>query len=190
MKWLSVMLLVAMGLSPALAQAQDDLVTEVLPKDGWAYHWENFAFGARRFFTFDAEKKVELDQRRLHVLDGKLEACAEMGDEDCVDKIERRSERLQAITERFLQNRQEIGEAHRIRLEAWQERHEERLRRLREMARERRGQTQEIRRQGFLEQREQRQQNREKLIDMRSDRVKERQDAVRDLEVTSGSEYR
>jgi len=99
----------------------DNLEAENLPSDGIRYNLENMWFGLRRAFTFNSEKKAELDRERLHTLDRKLNACSEIGDEDCINKIEERLNKVTNLAQRHLEKREELKEKHLERFKSWRE---------------------------------------------------------------------
>ncbi len=171
-----------------------DLAAEALPTtDAVSYWWENLRSNVISVFTFNAEKKAAQMRLRLHRLDRKLAACAEVGDPECAAKIEQRIQALQERTERYIAKRQELREQHLRRLEEWRAKRAARLPELRQRAAERRSQRQQLlqqrqeNRQQAIENRqqnrqstiEQRQQNREQLIELRSQNLKGKLDATR-----------
>jgi len=103
-----------------------DLEAEALPTtDGWGYRWENWKDGVIGVFTFNSERKAEHMRSRLHKLDRKMEACAEIGDPECAEKIEERMEALQERTEKYIAKREELKDEFQDRFEAWREKREE-----------------------------------------------------------------
>ena len=111
-----------------------DLEAEVLPDDGFEFVLENALFQIRRAFTFQAERKVALDQERLHRLDRKLAACTEIGDEKCIDRIETMTQAAQERTQRFLDKKAEVLGNVEENFEAWRDRRQARLDELKENA--------------------------------------------------------
>jgi len=171
-----------------------DLAAEALPTtDVASYWWENLRGNVISVFTFNAEKKAAQMRLRLHRLDRKLAACAEVGDPECAAKIEQRIQALQERTERYIAKRQELREQHLQRFEEWRAKRVARAQELRQRAAARQSQQQELlqqrqqNRQQAIENRqqnrqstiEQRQQNREQLIELRSQNLKGKLDATR-----------
>lgn len=126
---------------------EEDVTAETLPTDGLAYRWERLRFGLRRAFIFNAEKKAALDREFLHRLDRKAAACAELGDEACVARVEAHIAAARARAEKFLQKREELRAAHLERFQQWRDRREARLTQLREKATERKENVEELRQQ-------------------------------------------
>lgn len=185
-----------------------DVEAEILPEDGFQFVLENALFRIRRAFTFQAERKAEVDQDRLHRLDRKLTACGEAGDTECVARLE---EMIAAAEERarahFERKREVLGniEEH---FEEWRMRRRAHIDEVEELVQERQSKRDELfadlqarreeakaRRDARLEaaraQRqdrinqvqttiEQRQQNRERLIELRSKNVSDRLEAARE----------
>ena len=121
-----------------------DLEAEALPTtDAVSYWWENLRGNVVNVFTFNAEKKAAQMRLRLHRLDRKLAACAEVGDPECAAKIEQRIQALQERTERYIAKRQELREQHLQRFEEWRAKRVARAQELRQRAAERRGQRQQ-----------------------------------------------
>ncbi|MFH1354455.1 MAG: hypothetical protein ABIH36_04180 [bacterium] len=171
-----------------------DLAAEALPTtDAVSYWWENFRGNVISVFTFNAEKKAARMRLRLHRLDRKLAACAELGDEECVAKVAERTQALQDRTERYIAKRQELQAQHQQRFAEWRARRAAKAQALHQRAAGLRSQRQELlqqrqesrqqaienRRQGRQSTIEQRRQNREQLIEMRSQNLKDKLDATR-----------
>ena len=179
-----------------------DIEAEALPTtDSFSFGWESFMHRMRRIFTFNAEKKAELDRARLHRLDRKLTACSEIGDEDCVARIEEHIARAEEIAEKHIAKRQELIDKFQTRFEDWRTNRDARVDLLKDTATARRAQRVELlelrkanrdeakvnRRERLNQLRnqvdisiEQRQLNRERLIETRSQRLKDNLDATRD----------
>lgn len=156
-----------------------DLAAEALPTtDAVSYWWENLRDNVINVFTFNITKKAARLRLQLHRLDRKLAACAELGDEECVAKIEERTRALQERTERYIARHQELREQHQQRFAEWRARRAARVQELHQRAAERRNQHQEL-----LQQRQQnrrqaiknRQQNRQSTVEQRQ---QNRQDVI------------
>lgn len=178
-----------------------DLEAEALPTaDVASYWWENLRDNVVNVFTFNITKKAARLRLQLHRLDRKLAACAELGDEECVAKIEERMRALQERTERYITRHQELREQHRQRFAEWRARRTARVQELHQRAAALRDSKQQLlqqrlenrqeavqNRQQLWQQRkenrqstiEQRQQNRERLIELRSQNLKNKLDATR-----------
>lgn len=184
----------------------DDLTTnlaaEALPTtNGIGYFWERIRDQVVTTFTFNNERKAERYRVRLHNLDRKLAACAEIGDQECVDTVEGRLAKLTDKAEEQIAKHEELAERWEERFSAWRESRETRIQGLREQALERRDQRAELRaerkanrqtartnRQAEREEaRELRQQNRTdrqlQRQDARTDRQELRQDARTDRQL-------
>lgn len=102
-----------------------DLAAESLPtQNRFSYRWELMRNGVSRFFSLKAEKKAELYQRHLHVLDRKLAACAEIGDAKCTQLIEQRITKLTTRANNYMERRQELRDKLQDKFQAWRERRE------------------------------------------------------------------
>lgn len=182
-----------------------DLAAEALPTaNSFLYRWERFRNNIQSVFTFNAEKKAIHYRFRLHQLDRKLAACAEIGDEQCISKVEKHIQSLETRADNFIAKRQELKEQLLDKFDQWRTDRNARIEDLKQRAAERRAKRQEFReqrkekraeakenrqkRREELKQRqqnrqytaEQRQQNREQLIEMRSQSIKNKLDATRD----------
>ena len=193
------------GLSDLDLEADSE--AETLPQDGILFGLENAWFRIRRAFTLQAERKAELDRERLHRLDRKLTACAELGDEECVTRIESMIGKTEERAQAYLERKEEIQERFQERFEAWRERRGERVEELKDVVEERKSQRDELiekrqetlddirsRRKEFNDQRKEQleelrkeqqalredtQQLREQVIEQRSERVKKELDTTR-----------
>lgn len=88
-----------------------DLEAEALPTtDFFAYRWERLKNSVISVFTLNAERKTDQYNSRLHQLDRKLAACAEIGDRECAQKIEQHKLKLEAKTAKYLAKREELKE--------------------------------------------------------------------------------
>jgi hypothetical protein len=110
----------------AAGLSDDDLVADLeaenLPTtDRFGYWWENVRNNVVSVFTFNAERKSAQYNERLHTLDRKLAACAELGDENCVARVEERLIAVQDRAEIYIANQEELAEAHAERFAAWRE---------------------------------------------------------------------
>ena len=115
-----------------------DLEAESLPTtDPVAFWWEQIQSNVISVFTMNAERKAEQYRLRLHILDRKLAACSEIGDEECVTRIEERMAALEERTGNYIAKREELQEQFQERFAAWRERRETRITKLREKAAER-----------------------------------------------------
>lgn len=171
-----------------------DLAAEALPTtNGLAYGWERLRSNIQSIFTFNAERKAALYRLRLHRLDRKLAACAEIGDQECVAKVEEHSQNLEQRTEKYIAKRQELEANFQDRFLKWRENRQARAVQWRQHAAERQSQRQELlqqrqenrqqaiknRQQNRQNTADQRQRNREHLIEMRSQNLKDKLDAAR-----------
>lgn len=183
------------------ADLELDLAAEALPTTDRVRFWlERLRNNVASVFTFNVERKAAQLRLRLHQMDRKLTACAEIGDEECVAKIEVHIQALKDRTERYITRHEELSEQHQQRFEEWRQRRESRIERLRQLATDRRANRTELleqrraksrearaNRRDYLrnksqESREQldlRQQNREQLIELRSQNLKDRLDDTR-----------
>ena len=104
-----------------------DLAAEALPTTNRvAFWWEGIRDNIVSTFTFNTERKAAQYRARLHTLDRKLTACADIGDEECVTRVQ---ERLTTIEERatnFITRREEIATTQADRFAAWREQRAER----------------------------------------------------------------
>jgi len=81
------------------------LDSEALPnRYGVRYAYENIWYKLQRFFTFNKEKKTELDVNRLHQLDRKLSACASLANVLCMAKVDVQIEKTDLIARAILIN--------------------------------------------------------------------------------------
>lgn len=169
--WMPVAAFVEEGLTEE--DLTTDLEAENLPTtDGFGYWWENVRSRVVEAFTFNAERKAELHRARLHRLDRKAEACAEIGDEECLEKIEEHRANVEERAENFIARRAELKEKLEDRFTEWREARSERRDELRDRVAERRDQRQELR--------EERRANRQEARANRRDTVRERRDTRRE----------
>lgn len=182
-----------------------DLAAETLPTTNiFLYRWERFRNNIQSVFTFNAEKKAAHYRFRLHQLDRKLAACAKIGDEQCISKVEEHIRSLEIRADNYIAKRQELQEKLLDKFDQWRVDRNARIEDLKQRAIERRAKRQELKeqrkgeraeakknrqeRRKKLKQRrqnrqytiEQRQQNSEQLIEMRSQSIKNKLDATRD----------
>ncbi len=182
-----------------------DLEAEALPTtNNFIYRWERLRDNIKSIFTFNAEKKAALYRSRLHQLDRKMAACAEIGDEQCTSKVEEHIQALEDRADSYIERRQELQEKLLDRFDQWRANRDTRIEGLKQRAIERRAKKQELKEQreekraeakkNRLERRkeaqenkqerqttiQQRQQNREQLIEMRSSNLKNQLDATLD----------
>lgn len=151
---------------------------ELLPGDGFAFGLETAWFRIKRAFTFQAERKAELDVQRFEKLEIKITACSELGDEECVAKLEQLITITQERAERHLERKAQVLEKHRERFEELKTRHEDRRQELQEKLQERRARLEELqaeRQERFDEFREMRINRLEELREAHQER---RQEAV------------
>ncbi len=167
------------------ADLEMDLEAEALPSDGLSFRWENIWFGLRRAFIFNAEKKAELDRQRLHQLDRKLTACADVGDEGCMQRIQERITRAQELAEKHLQKKQEILAKHRQRFEEWRAKRQARLEELKERAAQRKERREEL-----LKQRQERRQEVQERRKKHRQEVQERIQQMRQEENVENAKLR
>lgn len=145
----------------------DDVEAEVLPDEGWRFGWENAWFNIRRAFTLSAERKSALDRERLHRLDIKLAACADLGDEDCVQKIEDRIKKAEERAKAFIARRQELRDKLEERFANWRASRGERLEKMRLRVQERRDRLEQLRAERQSRLQELREQKRQELNERR-----------------------
>ena len=177
-----------------------DLEAESLPTtDPVAFWWEQIQSNVISVFTMNAERKAEQYRLRLHILDRKLAACSEIGDEECVTRIEERMAALEERTGNYIAKREELQEQFQERFAAWRERREsarEHRQAVTKESRETRRRSRQDRQDLRQEQRGERQQLRqenpsfapsgasagkqEKIIELRSQNVKNRLDATQE----------
>lgn len=150
----------------------EDLEAEVLPTtDRWAFWWENVTTRIDTAFTFQAERKAEKLQLRLHQLDRKAVACAELGDEECLTSIEERSTALQERTEAFIQRKEELRDQLLDKFTTWRERRQDHRQALQERIEERKNRRDELKTE-WQERREEAQRRRhERLKERRTQRT-------------------
>jgi hypothetical protein len=148
-----------------------DLEAEALPTtDPVAFWWEQIRGNAISLFTFNAERKAEQYRLRLHILDRKLAACSEIGDDECVTRIEERLAALKDRTEKHIARREELKEQFQERFAAWRARREARIVELREKAVERKSLREDLR--------EERQSHREEARERRRNVMQQRQQTL------------
>lgn len=185
-----------------------DVEAEILPSDGFRFVLENALFKVRRAFTFQAERKAEVDQNRLHRLDRKLTACGEAGDTVCVARLEEMITAAEERARRHLERKQEVLGNIEEHFEEWRARRQEHIDKIKDIAAEHSDMREELlerlraKREEAKEKRdarleevlshrqdridriqtsiEERQQNREHLIEVRSQHVKDRLDTARE----------
>ena len=161
-----------------------DLAAESLPTtNGLSYWWEGVRSRVAEAFTFNAERKAARQRARLHRLDRKAEACAELGDEECLATIEEHRATLQERAEAFIARRVELSDELEARFNAWREAREGRRAELRERVAERRDQRQERREERRTDRQEARTNRRETLRERREtrrDTIQDQRDTRRD----------
>lgn len=112
-----------------------DLEAENLPTTNkFGYLWEQFRGAAVTTFTFNAEKKAAQYRLRLHGLDRKLAACSEIGDTECIKKIEENMQKLNNRTEKYIAKREELKEQLLTRFQDWRAKRESRIKTLEQKA--------------------------------------------------------
>lgn len=169
---------------PSEEELNQKIATELLPYDGMKYRWERLTFGLRRVFTINAQKKAKLYEEHLDRLDAKLAACAEVGDADCMQRIEARKTKLEERAEKYMAKRKELRDKHLEQFKEWREKRQERVEMLEEKAMERQQQKEELietRKQEIKEKREELKEKREGLQEGNQDLVQERRDALKQL---------
>lgn len=159
------------------ADVETDVEVESLPGDGLGYQLGQWGFELRRALTFKADKKAALDRLRLHILDRKMAACGEIGDEKCVEILETRIENLQARAEQHLERRQELKEQWLERFQEWRDRRATRLEEFRVKASQRKDQLQELRQERQNKRHEVKEQ-RKKRGEQHQEQLKERRQTV------------
>lgn len=159
---------------------QVDLAAEALPTTNkFGYFWERFRGAAITALTFNAEKKAAQYRLRLHNLDRKLAACSEIGDEECLVKIEERMQKLSDRTEKYIAKRKELKEQFLTRFQDWRDNRESLIQAHREKAEQLRGQRQELRQQRQANRKESRQRRQEHRQQVK-DKIKQQRDQRRD----------
>jgi len=148
----------------------DGVEAQVLPDEPFKFGWESAWFNIRRAFTVSAERKAALDRLRLHQLDIKLAACAELGDEECMGRIEERISDLERKANDFLQRREDLKERLQERFSLWRSKRNERIEELRERAGQRRDRLEQLY-----------QERQENLEELRQERQQENREVRRDI---------
>ena len=166
---------------------ETNLAAEALPTtNGVTYWWERVRDNLVSVFTFNAEKKAAQYRVRLHRLDRKAAACAQIGDEECLVKVEKHQQALQDRAERFIARRQELKDKLEARFTDWRQQRSERQAEWKLQAVERSDQRQELLQQRRDNRSDARQSRRQQLqlrrqqgqdtrLDRRSDRQQLRQ---------------
>lgn len=161
-----------------------DLEAEALPTTNrFAYRWERFRDNVINVFTFNAEKKARHYQQRLHRLDRKLTACSEIGDSECINKIEERMQTLSDRTEKYIAKREELKEQFLTRFQNWRDNRESLIQDRKEKAGQLRDRMQELRQQrksNYKEAHQRRQERRLQTKDKIQQRRDQRKDNIRD----------
>lgn len=104
----------------------EDLPAESLPTTNpFRFGLENVFYNLQNLFTFNAEKQAQLYQWRLHQLDRKAAACAQIGDDQCLQAIESRKEKLEEKTESYIEKHEEIRERLLARFQQWRQQREQ-----------------------------------------------------------------
>ena len=135
--------------TPALAQDQPDMTlnedlyselpAESLPTTNpFRFGLENAFYNLQNLFTFNIEKQASLYEWRLHQLDRKASACAQIADDQCLQSIEVRKEKLEEKTESYIEKHEEIREARLERFEAWRQEREQHWQEVRDAVEENR----------------------------------------------------
>jgi len=171
---------------------EQDLAAEALPTTNrFSYFFERIRDQVTTTFTFNAERKAERYRIRLHNLDRKLTACAEIGDSACGDKIGDRIAVLTDRAEQHIAKKQELADQWEERFAAWRAEREARIQVLRDQALERKGQRQQLiearqteRQAAQANRRVQREEAQQLRQQNRTDRQQLRQDARTDRQQT------
>lgn len=166
-----------------------DLEAEVLPADGVRYQWESIVDRLQRVFTFNAEKKAELDRQWLQRFDRKLAACAELGNEECVEKVQERIQARTEIAQRHLEKYQGQRQEQLEKFQAWRESREELYQERQERAQELKGRAQELRESWQQKVKDARERRKEILTD-RQEKLKELRENRRDARQGIQGEFR
>jgi len=180
-----------------------DVEAEALPEDGMEYQWERFRAGLQRAFTINPEKKAALYEEQLHRLDRKMTACANLGDEECLERLRARTAAMQERAQKYLEKHAELKEKLLEQFKAWREKRQARVEALRERAKELQSGSVELKKQRQLKRPaaiqhyrqnvrlygtalplEVRQQNQEQLIQLRSSNLKNKLDTARENAAT------
>ena len=123
----------------------EDLEAESLPTtDKFSYHWEQVRDNIISVFTFNAEKKAAQYRLRLHNLDRKIAACADIGDAECVAKIQERIAQMDIRAGAFIARRAELQGELQDKFDAWREARAAKITALRAQAAERKAQREEL----------------------------------------------
>ena len=111
---------------PAFAQVPSDttletnLESEALPTTNpWSYRWEALRNRVASVFILNAERQTQHYLNRLHQLDRKLAACAELGDEECVAQVEQDMAAVRTQAENYIANQAEVRERYLERFQDW-----------------------------------------------------------------------
>ena len=91
--------------------------------------------------TVDVEAEL---QQRLHSLDRKLTACAEIGNEECVTRVESMIDTAQERAEKYIERREELGETIKARFEEWRASRQEHIDTMKERVQKRRDRRAEL----------------------------------------------
>ncbi len=159
-----------------------DLEAEALPTtERLRYWWERVSANITQSFTRNAERKAELYEEQLHRLDRKAEACAAIGDEECLAKIEQHRTALTERAERFITRREELKGKLLERFKNWRENREARreelqakLKQNKDNMKEKREDFREMREESRQHRRQMRQNNRENQSNIYPDAKKQR----------------
>jgi chromosome segregation ATPase len=166
-----------------------DLEAEALPTtDSFLYRWERFRNNIQSVFIFNAEKKAAHYRFRLHQLDRKLAACAEIGDEQCISKVEEHIQSLETRADKYIARRQELQERLLNKFDQWRASRSDRIEDLKERANERRDKKQELKKQreeNRAEAKESRQKRHEELKQRLQERKEEIKDRQQDRQITT-----
>lgn len=148
-----------------------DLEAETLPTTNPVrYFFERLRSNVLVALTFNTERKAAHFETLLHQLDRKLAACAEVGDEECVTRVETHQAALKERATHFFARREELKDEHLERLEAWREKREALVEERRERAAELKEKREELREQFKERQGEIREQREEQLEEMKAKR--------------------
>jgi hypothetical protein len=123
-----------------------DVEAEALPTTNrFTYWFENARSRVLVALTFNAEQKAAQFRFRLHQLDRKAAACSEIGDKECLERVETNAAALRERAEAFMEKREELRAEHLERFRAWREKREEKQAEFRARVEERKEKREELR---------------------------------------------
>ena len=160
-----------------------DLEAETLPTTNrFGFWWERVSFNIKTAFTRNAEKKAEIYQVKLHQYDRKLVACAELGDEECITRIDEHMDRLTTRTENFISKRAELKEKLLTRFREWRSEREQKIDDRKERALNLKEQTQELKKNRALHREQAKKDRQAHLEEIKAKREERRNQLKKDRE--------